>query len=100
MLQAKLLPVRLQLQDNPAFSAVVEKASEAVRLAEQHADISFGQLLDAGGLPEPSKHAHSSTDGGAQPHPLFQAAFLHSDELSKAVATDLQQYRSSQPTCT
>ena len=70
--QVQLLPIRLDIAENPPFEAVVRKASEASRAAAQHAGIALEQLLEAAGTEEPAKQG--SAEFASAPHPLFQAA--------------------------
>ena len=66
--QAQLLPIRLDLAEDPGFEKVLGKACTALDRAKQHSGLQLEQLVEASGGHMPSGHIPS--------HPLYQAAFL------------------------
>lgn len=85
-LQVHLLPICLDVTENPSFEAVAQKVQKALTGARQHANITLGQLLEAAGVAE-SSHGPESTP---TQHPLFQAAFAFGG--SQAGASKLDDY--------
>ena len=67
--QAQLLPVRLDLAEDPTFDRVLGKAQAAVAAAGKHGGLRLEQVVEAAGGHMPSSQSVSS-------HPLYQAAFL------------------------
>ncbi|KAK9853881.1 hypothetical protein WJX84_005540 [Apatococcus fuscideae] len=66
--QVQLLPIRLDLAEDPGFEKVLGKACTALDRAKQHSGLQLEQLVEASGGHMPSGHIPS--------HPLYQAAFL------------------------
>lgn len=86
--QAQLLPVRLDLAEDPPFNKLLSKAQGAVAAAGKHAGLRLEQVVEAAGCHMPPGRSVSS-------HPLYQAAFLmrpHGQQHADDVHEELERF--------